>query len=317
MASHKIMHPDTTIPWIDMQLFMSGTPQQKIETGMAFGNAMRELGFVAVSNIGLSKKTIDDAYAMSEYFFEKPDDFKMQTRAPEGHHGFLPFGTEHAKYTDILDLKEFFQTTGSTHPENLWPAIPGFREAITALYVELENCMKACLQAIAISLGYTAEKEQTILSDMLGTGNGLMRLLHYPPVGPLKSPLGAVRSAAHEDLSMMTVIPRATASGLQVLTRHQEWLDVVVPDNAAIINAADTLQYITNGFIPSTTHRVVNPPVHDHSHRYSIPFFASLPFATPLRVLEKCKGNTPPENLPKEITFGEFLTQRYQAIGLK
>lgn len=307
----------STIPWIDMGQFLAGTAEQKLTTSRAFGEALQQVGFVAVTNIGLSTATIDQAYLLAETFFNLSETEKMCYHATDGHHGFIPFGTEHAKYTDVMDLKEFFQTTGNqSHPANLWPAIPGFKEAISKLYTELENCMKACLQATAIYLGYQ-HNQQTILSDMLGTGNGLMRMLHYPPVDPAICPPGAVRSAAHEDLSMMTVIPRATSRGLQVKNLNDEWLDVIVPENAAIINAGDTLNYITNGIIPSTTHRVINPKEGDYSHRYSIPFFGSLPFDVVMRALDKCRRDTLEKDLPKEITFGEFLTKRYQEIGIK
>ena len=315
--SNALHQPIKTIPWIDMSRFMHGTPEEKIATAIEFGKAFQELGFVAATHIGILPKTIDQAYVLAEQFFDSPEEFKLSVRSPDGHYGFIPFGTEHAKYTHVMDLKEFYQTTGPTQPENLWPALPGFKEAITKLYMELETCMKHCLQATAIYLGYTDKVQQTILSDLLGSGNGLMRILHYPPVNPKNAPPGAIRSSAHEDVSMMTIIPRATHPGLQVKNHLGEWIDVTVPHNAAIINAGDTLSYFTNGIIPSTTHRVVNPPNQDYSRRYSIPFFGSLPFKTPMRVLDKCRGSTIKNSRAKEITFGDFLNKRYKDIGLK
>lgn len=306
-----------TIPWIDMSRFIHGSSEEKIATAIEFGRAFQELGFVAVTHIGISPATIDKAYAFAETFFHSAQEFKMTVHSPDGHYGYVPFGVEHAKYTDIIDLKEFYSTTGHTQPDHLWPEIAGFKQAMTRLYLELETCMKSCLQATAIYLGYTDVTKHTILSNLLGSGNGLMRMLHYPPINPTLSPPGAIRSAAHEDVSMMTVIPRATHPGLQVKNHQGDWIDVTVPDNAAIINAGDTLSYMTNGIIPSTTHRVINPPIHDYSSRYSIPFFGSLPFNTVMRVLDKCRGNTPKSALPKEITFGDFLSKRYRDIGIK
>lgn len=309
--------PIKSIPWIDMSRFMHGSSEEKIAISIEFGRAFQELGFVAVTHIGISPQTIDRAFSLAEEFFNSPEDFKMTVQSPDGHCGFVPFGVEHAKYTHVMDLKEFYSTTGYTQPESLWPTIPGFKEAMTALYIELETCMKNCLQATAIYLGYTEPHKQTILSNLLGNGNGLMRMLHYPPVNPKHSPSEAIRSAAHEDVSMMTVIPRATHPGLQVKNHQGEWIDVSVPDDAAIVNAGDTLSYITNGIIPSTTHRVINPPLHEHSSRYSIPFFGSLPFDTIMRVLDKCRCNNSKDELPKEITFGDFLSKRYKDIGIK
>src|SRR5579885_1390580 len=303
--------PLKRIPWVDMSQFIYGSADEKHAIAMQFGEAFRQIGFAAVTNIGLNPETINQAYAIAEQYFNLPETEKLKQRSPDGHRGFIPFGTEHAKYTDVMDLKEFFQTTGPTQPNELWPDFPGFRQAMTTLYLELETCMRYCLQATAISLGYASIPQQTILSGMLKPGSAVMRILHYPPVDRSISPPGSVRSAPHEDISMMTIIPRATHPGLQVKNHDGEWLDVVVPDGAAIINAGDTLSYITNGMIPSTTHRVINPPENDYSHRYSIPFFGSLPNETVLQVLDHCKGETPVENLPEKITFGEFLHERY------
>lgn len=305
-----------TIPWVDMNDFLHGSSEDKINIATQFGTALEEIGFVAVTHIGLKKQTIDQAYAMAERYFELPEEIKLKNRSVDNHRGFVPFGTEHAKYTDIIDLKEFYQTTGPTQPDELWPSLPNFKSIMLALYDELRNCMSYCLQATAIYLGYNHPTEQTILSDLLGNGEGVMRILHYPPINPLQCPPGAIRSAPHEDLGVMTVIPRATRSGLQVKTRQGEWIDVIVPDGAAIVNSGDTLSYITNNRIPSTTHRVINPPNTDQTHRYSIPFFGGFPFDTVLEVLDKCK-QTNNSALKTKVTFGEFLTTRYQEIGLQ
>lgn len=306
-----------TIPWIDMSRFIQGSREDRLQTAMQFGQSLHGIGFVAVSHIGIHRDTIDQSFVLAERYFSQPEAVKLTHQMAGGHHGFVPFGTEHAKYTNVMDLKEFYQTTGPTHPETLWPDVPGFKSTMLKLYLELENAMKLCLQATAIYLGYRDSQEETILSDMMGTGHGVMRILHYPPVDPGLAPPGAVRSAPHEDLGFMTVIPRTTAPGLQVKDKNGEWLDVTVPDDAAIINSGDALQHITNGIIPSTTHRVINPVRQDFSHRYSIPFFCNLPFHTIMRVLDKCRQGSAENTLPPDITFGAFMRKRYDEIGLK
>jgi isopenicillin N synthase-like dioxygenase len=91
------------------------------------------------------------------------------------------------------------------------------------------------------------------------------------------------------------------------MTRQGMWIEVEVPSDAAIINAGDTLQYITGGQIPSTTHQVVNT-LYD-KHRYSTPFFGNFPTDFPLQVL-----NHPS---PSAITYGDFLNRRYKEIGIQ
>lgn len=306
---------EESIPWLDMSHFATRSPKDKIALGRQFGEAFHTLGFVAVSNFGIQQTTIDEAYAAAAEFFKLPDDIKNKVLSPDGHQGYTPFGKEHAKYTDVMDLKEFFQITGINHPDHLWPDLPDFKHAMVKLYDELQDCMRACLQATAIYLGYEHPEEQNVLADLIGTGYCVMRPIHYPAIPDNVIP-SAIRAAAHEDLGIMTIVPRATAPGLQAQKTDGTWLNVTVPEGAAIINAGDVLSMVTNGMIPSTTHRVVNPDPLDKSDRYSIPFFGNLPADTPLRVLNKCIGNTRRQDLPKEVTFGEFMRERYAEIGI-
>jgi isopenicillin N synthase-like dioxygenase len=306
---------EPTLPCVDMHAFISGTLEEQQQAALIFGKALQEIGFVAVLNAGIHEDTVGRAYDAAQRFFALPDEKKLQLHAVDGFRGFVPFGTEHAKYTDVIDLKEFFHTTGPTQPEHLWPEDVHFKISVLKLYQELETCMKICLQATAIYLGYTKQHEKTILSDLLGTGRSVMRILHYPPVDSHTIPVGALRSAPHEDLGIMTIIPRATQAGLQIQTRDGYWLDIVVPENAAIVNAGDVLSILTNGIIPSTTHRVINPPEGDLTDRYSVPFFGDILLDTVLRPLDKCGTSESTEE--SYMTFGEFFVKRMQDIGFK
>ena len=64
------------------------------------------------------------------------------------------------------------------------------------------------------------------LSEMIvDSEDTLLRIIHYPPLdGPI--PAGAVRAAAHEDINLITLLPAATAKGLQVKTKQNQWIDV-------------------------------------------------------------------------------------------
>jgi isopenicillin N synthase-like dioxygenase len=97
------------------------------------------------------------------------------------------------------------------------------------------------------------------LSQMIeGTSRTLLRILHYPPLRG-DEPADAVRAAAHEDINMITVLPASNEPGLQVRDLEGNWHDVPCDPGSVAINAGDMLDYVTNGYYPSTTHRVNNP----------------------------------------------------------
>lgn len=293
-----------TLPLVDM----GGSP---LEVAMTFGSALERLGFVAVTNIGIDQRVVDAFYAAAEVYFSLPEDEKMKQYSGNGLQGFIPKGREHAKDSMQPNLMEMFQMLGIRSEEfkGYWPS-EDFQEKAEALYAMLQGSVKHCLRALALYLG---EPEEA-LAGLLGEGNSVMRSIHYPPIDRENTPPGAMRAAPHEDICMMTLIPRATAAGLEVLEKDGTYLPVVVPEGAAIINAGDTLMRLTGGRIPSTTHRVVNPREDFESHRYSVPFFGQPSQGTVISVLPSCRGY---EEAAPDITFGELLQERLRAIGLK
>jgi len=109
----------------------------------------------------------------------------------------------------------------------------------------------------------------------------------------------------------------ASADGLQILTKNNEWLSVTSLPDQIVVNVGDMLQRLTNNRLRSTTHRVVNPPRELwHTSRFSIPFFLHPKSDMSLACLEGCID----ENHPKsygDITAGEYLDERLREIGLK
>jgi isopenicillin N synthase-like dioxygenase len=66
----------------------------------------------------------------------------------------------------------------------------------------------------------------------------------------------------------------ASADGLQILTKQNEWVGVTSLPEQIVVNVGDMLQRLTNNRLRSTTHRVVNPPRELWgTSRFSIPFF--------------------------------------------
>jgi len=84
-----------------------------------------------------------------------------------------------------------------------------------------------------------------------------------------------------------------------------------------VCNIGDMLQRLTNHALPSTTHRVVNPPPERRGvSRYSTPFFLHF---EPEYVIETLPGCVTPENqnrYPEPITAHGFLMERLREIKL-
>ena len=289
----------------------------------AFGASFRSFGFAIVTDHGIDPKLIDSAWAMTRQLFELPEEAKRRYYSAElaGQRGYTPFGTEIAKDAAHVDLKEFWHVgrdLPAGHrfrdhmPDNIWPTeLEEFEAIFTAMYAAFDRAGNQLLSAIARYLGLAPDW----FADKVEHGNSVMRLLHYPPI-PADAP--GIRAGAHGDINLITLLLGAEEGGLQLLTRQGEWLSIAPPEGALVINVGDMLERLTNNQLPSTIHRVLNPPPERrHIPRYSMPFFLHLASDVLIETLPVCMDSDHPNLYPSPITANDFLVQRLIEIGLK
>jgi isopenicillin N synthase-like dioxygenase len=288
------------------------------------GRSFAEYGFAVVRDHGIPQDLIEQAEAVSKAFFALPDEFKQRYRIAGGGgaRGYTPFGTEKAKDAQIFDLKEFWHVgrdlpAGHALAEfmapNVWPGeVAEFREVLSALYAAFDHCGLRVLEAIALHLGLPRDFFAASVTD----GNSVMRLLHYPPLGP-DAPEGAIRAAAHGDINTITLLLGAEEAGLELLTKAGKWCAIDVPAGALVINVGDMLERQTNGRLRSTTHRVVNPRGEAARRaRYSMPFFLHFRPDFLIEPLAACIAPDDKVAPPEPITAHDFLMQRLREINL-
>ena len=288
----------------------------------ALGGSFERYGFAVVADCDIPHETVDRALASAKAFFALPEAVKRAYVVPggAGQRGYTPFGVETAKGADHYDLKEFWHVGrelprghpyGALFGQNLWPAeLPDFRRDETALYDALEALGLRLLRAIAHHLGL----DEDFFAPTVKDGDSILRLLHYPPVPP---EAGGVRAGAHEDINAITLLLGAEEAGLEVLDRDGQWLPINPPPGSLVVNIGDMLQRLTNGVLPSTSHRVVNPAPDRRGHsRYSTPFFLHFAPDYLIQTLPSCVTPKRPARFPESITARDYLMERLREIKL-
>ena len=286
------------------------------------GNSFRETGFAVITDHSVDQALIDAAVNRTKAFFNLPEETKRAYHAERnsGRRGFTPFGTENAKGRKTADLKEFWHTGRAAAPGAAFadsmtetPSVSEIAEFDTstrALFDALDTMGQSILRAIALHLGL----DEDWFTPRVREGNSILRLLHYP-AQETPPPPGSVRAAAHEDINVITLLLGAEEAGLEVKHRSGQWLAVNPPAGALVINVGDMLQRLTNGVLPSTTHRVVNPSTQRAAHpRYSTPFFLHFAPEILIEPLESCIK--PGEHAMAAITAHDYLMERLREIGL-
>jgi isopenicillin N synthase-like dioxygenase len=175
------------------------------------------------------------------------------------------------------------------------------------MYESLDFVAEVLLKSLTGPLKLQSDYFDKMIQD----GNSILRLLHYPPIPQGVDPR-CVRAAAHEDINLITILVSASASGLELLTRDNQWLPIETDPNNLIVDSGDMFSRMTNEIIPSTTHRVVNP-IGENKSRYSMPYFIHPNPEAMLTCLDSCVGDG--AKYP-DILAQEFLEQRLHEIGL-
>ena len=142
-----------------------------------------------------------------------------------------------------------------------WGRVPEDLEAftrklyadLTAIGIELLSWLDQLMpDEISASLSMPLQEM------MQASQQSLLRILHYPPVSA-EEDAAAIRAAAHEDITLITLLLAGSQPGLQARDKQGQWHDVPCDPGMITINYGDMLSLATNGYFPSPTHRVINP----------------------------------------------------------
>ena len=156
------------------------------------GAACCDPGFFYVVGHGIPSAQRAATFAAAAEFFALPPAHKDAvaiTRSPHNR-GYVGFGTETLDPAKPADLKEAFNV-GLDLPAddgevaagqpfrgvNLWPELPGFKDAMLGWYDACWQVGRRIHRALAVDLGL----DPAYFEDKLDRPMATLRVLHYPP----------------------------------------------------------------------------------------------------------------------------------------
>lgn len=262
-----------------------------------FTKSLKDTGFAVLSNHPIQFKEIEKIYSEWEFFFK--NDSKHNYLFDEiKQDGYFPYLSENAKGSDFKDLKEFFHI----YPWGCYP--DSISQSTQKLYKSLSEIAELLLLWVEKNIPNNIRNKFSIpLSEMVHESpRNLLRIIHYPPLEGDEKP-GMVRAAAHGDINLLTVLVAGTQPGLQVKDVKGKWHNVSCDPGTIAVNTGDMLQMVSNGYFPSTIHRVINPVGEiPNQSRLSMPLF--------LHPHDDVQ-------LSEKYSALEYLNKRLKEIGLK
>ncbi|MEK9662071.1 MAG: 2-oxoglutarate and iron-dependent oxygenase domain-containing protein [Alphaproteobacteria bacterium] len=306
------------IPILDVSAVVNGDDAGIDRLADQLGAACRDIGFFYVAGHGLPPVLVERTFAMSKAFFALPLETKLAVDMRNSPHnrGYMPFEGETLDPSKPGDLKETFNLgleLAADDPEvlagmpfrgvNQWPDLPGFRAAMLDYFDAIWALGRKLHYAICRDLGL----DDMFFDDKLDRPLAILRLLHYPgnSVPKHDEQIGA---GAHTDYGNITLLLPDATPGLEVRTRHGDWIDAPSVPGAFVCNIGDCLMRWTNDVYVSTPHRVRIP----ERKRYSIAFFLDPDPDADVTVLPGCVSDERPARYPP-TTGAAYLKERLDA----
>ena len=281
------MQSNSYIPNIDLSSILDGN-SDPIKSDIVAKNikeASENIGFFTVTNHGIPISKIENLLSTCKKFFYLPKAEKIKI-APKKwnpntetvYRGYFPSEVNGKEGLDIGDpklthnmhdllKKEKFEVNHDmSYLDSQWQVI------IDEYFDSIHNLGILIFKTIirAYSNNIELAEKAFVRPYTLST----LRFNYYPkqikPVEVSAQDGVALGCETHVDSGIMTILYQDKKGGLQVQNRHSlDWHDVPHDPSAFVINTGLALEYLTNGRMKATNHRVL----FNQEERISIPFF--------------------------------------------
>ena len=330
----------TSIPRIPYGEIIDSSGNPIPEGAHRFGEALRTIGFVVLADPPFRSDLLDANFELARQVFDLgPAQLTEHYAYPEigFQRGYMPTLIERGFLCGGDPDEKEVMCFGSFHNVPI-AEVPDYLPTAETYYAACQGIGYNLVKALSLYLDPEGNERDYMLAlfrDKEGTplDDSHMRHLKYPGDAELMA-------CQHTDINIITLLPAATRSGLQVQRNDGAWLPLTPVKGDLIVNAGDMLNFMSGGKIRSTLHQVVNPTPDPSKPRYSMPFFYHPDHGQVVKVLDSCTG-LPKEGrrfpydqklgyhllyevlhgiqqIPEEVTAEEFTTEmmRWREEGL-
>jgi isopenicillin N synthase-like dioxygenase len=308
------------VPVLDLSA-RHGSQAQRAEIADTMRQICHHIGFLVVTNHGVSQSLLDDVFRLSRALFALPLEQKMFIDKCKSRHfrGWEPVGTEHTNnrpdYREQVDLwSEHSSRAVNAEPAylrllgpNQWlpeALLPGFQDTLNEWFSALGQLADELMALLALGL----ELPENHFESRFGEERmSLTKLIHYPATPP-----NSFGVNAHHDAGILTVLAPGETPGLEVENAAGEWIGVPIVARSLVINLGEVFQSMTGNYFIATSHRVVTS-----SERYSAGYFHGPSLDTMLSPLDLGRRFTDAVAASPRHRSAGFMAQRNEtALGV-
>ncbi|KAI1872033.1 uncharacterized protein JN550_004236 [Neoarthrinium moseri] len=321
---HQIPETKYELDWADLatlDLSLFDQPGGKERLANQLFDAIQKIGFFYITNFGLAQDQVDRQFAIGKQVFQLSTDEKLKYRADlenGGYNGYKPLGLREVRpgvndNTEIYNIPKFIPELERSHPD----IINENRQEIEGFARHIHDHVVGkllVLFAIILELPEDFFLQRHRYDERSDCHLRYMKYHHRTP--EQNQTLENVWVKGHTDFGSLTLLFRQPVAALQVRTPEGNWKWVKPYPGSITVNIADSLEFLTNGFLKSSIHRVVAPPPDQAEvDRLGVLYFVRPEDTLELRpvessVLERLGYNKTTDGSAIGITAGEWVKAR-------
>ncbi len=247
--------------------------------------ACTEVGFFQITGHGISKKDINNITKVGNKFFNSTNKNKMKLASNKWnknnqnfYRGYFPNDVNGKEGLDIGDLKvskKYASKLRNKYIEHINLNKSINKKSINILedyFDQIFNLGETLFKTVIKIYKKDINKSKIAFSRLKTLST--LRFNYYPkqnkPVEVSKEDGVALGCETHVDSGIFTILYQDKKGGLQVQNRkNKKWYNVPFNRNALIVNTGLALEFLSNGKLKATNHRVL----WNKTKRMSIPFF--------------------------------------------
>ncbi|KAM0817945.1 putative Gibberellin 2-oxidase [Seiridium cardinale] len=279
VTSEKLAWAD--LPKIDLSRF--DEPGGKRELADQLYEAVTKVGFWSVVNAGIDDERVLRQFSIGNTFFKEPLEEKRRfpCNFAEGEY----FGyRENSRWIGDTGVKENIEMLNVPKATPAYENV-GKHEVVEENWEEISkfhrDLWEKVVNKLFVLISIILELPENYLSDAHAydeeSDDHLRYMIYNVRTQEEWDKAQAYSKGGHTDFGSLTLLFSQHVAGLQIRTPEGDWKYVRPVDGGITCNAADTLSFLTKGFIKSTIHRVVTPP----KDQINVPRLGLLYFSRP------------------------------------
>lgn len=271
-------------------------------------------GFFYITNIGLSQEEIDLQFAIAKALFELPEEERLRHRAPleEGsyngyrHLGALSLSPGMQDTLEFYSIFKFIPQSERSHPD-----------LIKQYSTEIERFSRFMHENVSFKILRILATMLELPEDQFVDGNryedecdsSIRYMLYHARSQEENKTFDDIYFRGHTDKGTMTFLFQQPIAALQVQqAKDAMWEYLRIPAGSVAVNIADTLQFLTNGYLKSGFHRVIAPPKDQmHLDRLGLLYF--------VRPTDKLRWKTLNSAFLQKEGYGKTTTENDQDVS--